>query len=74
MLVKKIILVNWRGAVLPCVRALSLLLLTLTLNPPPSNPARQLSVAGSVNADLPHSAPFLFTFASILRNTVIMPV
>ena len=43
--------------------------------PPPSNPARQLSVAGSVNAALPHCVfPFLFTFASILHDTVIMPV
>ena len=59
---------------LPCVRALSLPL-TLTLNPPASNPAQATLCCWFRQRFAPLSSfQFLFTFASILHDTVIMPV
>ena len=63
-----------RGNVLPCVRALSLPL-NLTLNLPASYPGNWLLLLHSLIPPHTHRlSQFLFTFASILRITVIMPV
>ena len=62
-----------RGNVLPCVRALSLPL-TLTLSLPASYPGNWLLLLHSLIPPTHRLSQFLFTFASILRITVIMPV